>query len=94
MLAAAAILVTPRLLRGLTVITAVITVVGVCAAVVVLRWHYPTDALGGVCVGVGAVFFLDAVAHVPWVVSNRVRSTRLRSARRALPQDQGATGWV
>jgi membrane-associated phospholipid phosphatase len=46
-------------------------VAGVGAAVLVLRWHYPTDVLGGVWVGSGAVFFIDALAHLPWLVVAR-----------------------
>jgi membrane-associated phospholipid phosphatase len=34
---------------------------GTCAAVVVLRWHYPTDALGGAAVGVGSVLVIDGI---------------------------------
>jgi membrane-associated phospholipid phosphatase len=58
-LAAAAFLVTPWLAKSLVAVAGGVVVVAVCAAVVVLRWHYPTDALGGVCVGAGAVFAVD-----------------------------------
>ena len=34
----------------------------------VLRWHYPTDVLGGICVGGGAVFVIDSLAHLPWLL--------------------------
>ena len=67
-LAAAVFLVTPRLLRPVNAVIGPIVVLGVGWAVLVLRWHYPTDVLGGVCVGAGAVFFLDAVAHLPWLM--------------------------
>lgn len=60
-LAAAAFLVVPRLAKPLVAVAGGVVVVAVCAAVIVLRWHYPTDALGGVCVGVGAVFALDGL---------------------------------
>lgn len=71
-LAAGAVLVAPRMARAATAVLAAALVVGICAAVVVLRWHYPTDALGGACVGVGAVLFLDALAHLPWVIGARM----------------------
>ena len=59
--AAAAFLVVPWFARPLVAVTGGVVVVAVCAAVVVLRWHYPTDALGGVCVGAGAVFAVDGL---------------------------------
>jgi membrane-associated phospholipid phosphatase len=85
-LATGAVLVAPRVCKAATTVLSVLVVVGICAAVVVLRWHYPTDALGGACVGIGAVLFLDALAHLPWVIGDRigsVRSTRFRERRSA-----------
>jgi len=58
-LAAAAFLVTPGLAKAFTAVAGGVVVAAVCAAVVVLGWHFPTDALGGVCVGAGAVFVVD-----------------------------------
>jgi membrane-associated phospholipid phosphatase len=58
-LAAAAFLVVPRFARPFAAVAGGVVVAAVCAAVVVLRWHFPTDALGGVCVGAGAVFAVD-----------------------------------
>jgi membrane-associated phospholipid phosphatase len=60
-LATAAFLVVPRFAKPLVAVAGGAIVVAVCAAVVVLRWHYPTDALGGVCVGAGAVFAVDGL---------------------------------
>ena len=34
-------------------------------AVIGLRWHYPTDAVAGAVLGVGAVLLVDGVAHLP-----------------------------
>jgi membrane-associated phospholipid phosphatase len=88
-LAAAAVLVTPRAFRAVTTIAAAALVVGICAAVVILRWHYPTDALGGACVGIGAVLFLDGLAHLPWVMSEGMGSLRAphpREPRSAEPR--------
>jgi membrane-associated phospholipid phosphatase len=70
-LAAALFVVSPRLVRPFTAIAGVLAVGGVGAAVLVLRWHYPTDVAGGVWVGAGSVFFLDALAHVPWLFVRR-----------------------
>jgi membrane-associated phospholipid phosphatase len=60
-LAAAGFLVVPRVAKLPTAMAGAVVVAAVCAAVVVLRWHYPTDALGGACVGAGAVFTLDGL---------------------------------
>jgi membrane-associated phospholipid phosphatase len=65
----AAVLVAPRLARPPVAVAGAAVTAGVCAAVVVLRWHYPTDALGGVAVGVGAVLAVDALAHLPWALA-------------------------
>lgn len=67
-LSTAAVLVVPPLLRGLTLLVAVVAVAATCAAVVVLRWHFPTDALGGVCVGAGIVLLLDGLLHAGWAL--------------------------
>ena len=64
-LATAAVLVTPRVLRGVTACIGLLAVVATCSAVVELRWHYPTAAIGGVCVGAGAVLLVDALLHLP-----------------------------
>jgi membrane-associated phospholipid phosphatase len=60
-LAAAVFVVVPRFAKPLAGVAGGVVVGAVCAAVVVLRWHYPTDALGGVCVGAGAVFAVDGL---------------------------------
>jgi membrane-associated phospholipid phosphatase len=60
-LAAAAFLVVPWFAKPFAAVAGGVVVATVCAAVVVLRWHFPTDALGGVCVGAGAVFAVDGV---------------------------------
>ncbi len=70
-IAAAAFLVTPGALRPLIAGLGVIAVVGVSAGVLVLRWHYPTDVMGGICVGAGSVFLIDGLAHVPRLLRSR-----------------------
>ncbi|MDA8297243.1 MAG: phosphatase PAP2 family protein [Actinomycetota bacterium] len=62
--AAALYVVAPRLLRPLVGLVALAGLVGTGWAVLVLRWHYPTDVIGGVLVGCGAVFVIDAAAHL------------------------------
>jgi len=85
-LSTAAVLVMPTLLRPLVALVGAAATVGVCAAVIVLRWHYPTDTLGGIGVGVGAVLVVDAVLHLPWVIAagfRRVRSDHRVAVRRS-----------
>jgi membrane-associated phospholipid phosphatase len=64
----AAALVAPSVVRPLVALAGTAVTVGVCAAVIVLRWHFPTDALGGAAVGVGAVLTIDALCHAPWAL--------------------------
>ena len=68
-LAIALTLVMPAKARFAVAMLSLLAVAGTCAAVVVLRWHYPTDALGGVAVGVGTVLVVDAVLHIPRVIA-------------------------
>jgi membrane-associated phospholipid phosphatase len=75
-LATAAVLVVPRLVRPLMAAVGLAAVVATSAAVIVLRWHYPTDALGGIAVGVGAVLATDALFHVPWAIAAALRPAR------------------
>ena len=86
-LAAALFVVAPRLLRPLVGITGVFAVLGVGVAVLILRWHYPTDVAGGIWVGAGAVFLLDSLAHLPWLL---VRHHREPAVRGVVPMSQSA----
>jgi membrane-associated phospholipid phosphatase len=70
-LATALTLVLPRVTRPIAALLGAATTALACAAVVVLRWHYPTDALGGVAVGFGAVLTVDALFHLPWALAGR-----------------------
>ena len=69
-LAAGAVVVAPSVARRAVAVLGGLLVVLTCAAVVVLRWHFPTDALGGAAVGVGAVFAVDGLLRL--VGSTRV----------------------
>jgi membrane-associated phospholipid phosphatase len=62
-------LVMPASIRLPMAALGLVAIVGTGAAVVVLRWHYPTDALGGIGVGMGSVLLIDALAHAPWVLA-------------------------
>jgi len=75
---AAAFIVTPQLLRPLCALAGAAAVAGVSAAVLVLRWHYPTDVFGGICVGFGTVFLFDGLVQLA-----RDRTRRGRAARAA-----------
>jgi membrane-associated phospholipid phosphatase len=63
-LAAGAVVVAPSVTRRAVTGSGGILVIMSCAAVVVLRWHFPTDALGGAAVGVGAVFAFDGLVRL------------------------------
>lgn len=63
-LVVAAVLVAPRIVRPLVAGAGFAGIVIAAAAVVILRWHYPTDAVGGACIGAGAILTLDAGLHV------------------------------
>jgi membrane-associated phospholipid phosphatase len=72
-LSTAVFLVAPRLARPAAALGGAAAVTATGIAVLVLRWHYPTDVVGGVWVGSGAVFTIDAVAHLPWLFVRRQR---------------------
>jgi membrane-associated phospholipid phosphatase len=63
-------LVMPPKTRAAVAALGLVAIVGTGCAVVVLRWHYPTDVLGGIGVGMGSVLLVDAFVHaVPLVAS-------------------------
>lgn len=63
-LAAVVVLVSPRLLRPLAAALGLVAILATDAAVVAMRWHFPTDAIGGMLVGVGTVLVVDAALHL------------------------------
>lgn len=74
-IAVVVLLASPRLLRPLAMVLGVAAIGAVSAAVIAMRWHYATDAAGGACVGMGSVFTLDALFHLPgyWRASMQAR---------------------
>jgi membrane-associated phospholipid phosphatase len=58
-------LVVPARLRLPTLALGALATVAVCWAVVVSRWHYPSDALGGVLVALTWYFAISAVRPIP-----------------------------
>lgn len=78
-LACVVVLVTPRRARPLAAAFGIAAVAATGAAVVAMRWHFPTDALGGALVGAGAVLVVDAVLHA-------VDLARRRTGRSGTPR--------
>jgi membrane-associated phospholipid phosphatase len=75
-LAIALLLAAPPMLRAVLALPAACVVGAVCVAVVAMRWHYPTDALGGICVGAGSVLLLDGFLHLPGTLRASRRGSR------------------
>ncbi len=63
-LAAAWSLAVPRWSRWVVIPLVTVVVGAVAWAVIGLRWHYPSDALGGAAFGVGVVLLVDGVLHL------------------------------
>jgi membrane-associated phospholipid phosphatase len=81
-LAAATVVVVPRYAKPIVTVLGGVIVAAVCAAVVVLRWHYPTDAFGGVCVGAGLVFAVDGILIF---VRNQIGGSPAQPTPRVMP---------
>jgi len=62
-LVTAFVLVTRREARTLTIVVGAVAVILETVAVVKLRWHYPSDTLAGIVLGVGGVMLADAGLH-------------------------------
>jgi undecaprenyl-diphosphatase len=77
-LATAWALAAPRRARPAVIAVGALVTVAMGVAVIGLRWHYPSDALGGAVLGVGAVILVDGVLHLPQV---RHRSRTAAPAR-------------
>lgn len=61
-LATAAVLASPLRWRVVTIALASAYAVWIAITVIALRWHFPTDALGGLACGVGVVLVVDGAA--------------------------------
>ena len=59
------ILAVPRRLRWPAIVVGATLVSLMSIAVVVVRWHYPSDALAGAIFAVGIVLLCDGLLHVP-----------------------------
>jgi hypothetical protein len=64
--ATAWVLTAPPRIRPAVMVVAVLAVCLTGVAVTGLRWHYPTDALAGVALGVGTVLLVDGTLHLSW----------------------------
>jgi membrane-associated phospholipid phosphatase len=86
--AVAAVMVTRRPARPIVAAVAFAAVLSLCIAVVGMRWHYPTDALGGVCIGSGSMLVVDAMLQLRVFPAGRNRAGVEQGAgRRALSPD-------
>jgi membrane-associated phospholipid phosphatase len=92
-LATALTLVVPPKTRFPVALLSVLAIAGTGAAVVVLRWHYPTDALGGFAVGVGSVLAMDALLHVPRIIADMFDSAYPSTAAGNRPTAASRQGW-
>jgi membrane-associated phospholipid phosphatase len=63
-LATAWVVAVPARLRPVLLVIGSAAVGAIVVAVIGLRWHYPTDALAGVALGVGVVLLVDGVLHL------------------------------
>ena len=57
------VLAVPRRFRVAAAVVGSLSVALMIVAVIALRWHYPTDALAGIVLGVGVVLMVDSAAH-------------------------------
>jgi membrane-associated phospholipid phosphatase len=87
-LATAAVLATPARWRGIAAALGAGYALWMTVAVVSLQWHYPTDALAGLALGVGTMLLIDGVTWKGYVGSRRL--TAGRTARRDAHRPQGA----
>jgi membrane-associated phospholipid phosphatase len=60
----ALVLATPGRWRAAVVLLGTATTGAMAVAVIGLRWHFPTDALGAAVFGVGVVLLIDGVLHL------------------------------
>jgi len=85
--ATAWVLAIPRRFTPVAVVIGAFLVGLECIAVIALQWHLPTDALGGVVVGVGVVLLFDGLLHLA------VRPHRVEAGPPTGPDATGATSF-
>jgi membrane-associated phospholipid phosphatase len=73
-LVTALLLVMPSNTRLAVAALGLVAIAGTGCAVIVLRWHYPTDVLGGIWVGMGSVLVVDALLHALPALASLLRS--------------------
>jgi membrane-associated phospholipid phosphatase len=78
------VLVTRGKARGVAAVVGSAVVLFEAVALVSFRWHYLTDVLGGIVLGVGCVLLADAVVH-RLRLPRRLRARRRRPASPSLP---------
>jgi membrane-associated phospholipid phosphatase len=88
--AVAVVIATRRPARPIVAVVAFAAVLSLCIAVVGMRWHYPTDALGGACVGAGSMLVVDAVLHLQVLRARRNRAEVVPGGRRRALTAEGA----
>ncbi len=90
-LATVAVLAVPPRWRPATVVVAALFGLWMSVAVVLLHWHYPTDALAGLAYGTGVVLLADGSAGKLAVAMGRHRRHRLKTEE-VRPDRQPADG--
>ncbi len=75
------VLAVPSRIRPFFVVIGGIAVGAMVTTVIGLRWHYPSDALAGVALGVGVVLLVDGLLHL-WAGRDRVPRSGHRDQRR------------
>jgi len=61
----------PRRVRPVVGAIGALAILSMTVAVIGLRWHYPTDAVGGAVLGVGTVLLVDGILHHPRISRQR-----------------------
>lgn len=79
--ATAWVIAAPRRMRPVVIALAAVAVALMAVAVVGLRWHYPSDALGGAVLGVGVVLALDGLVHLATTAAKTSAPGRTRDPR-------------
>jgi membrane-associated phospholipid phosphatase len=77
--------------RNVTIVMGLVITGAMAVAVTGLRWHYPTDALGGVLFGAGIVALADGVLHLPevrrWLPAMLLQTTtRAKAIKSTTPE--------